>query len=311
MSKEKEKRGDESEYLVASSPDYRTGTGSAANTPQFEARQAVAAPNSKATHPAPKKRKTVTPNPMISKPRKAPPPPAVRLERRASERPPPDTAPKTKTKAAASSSKIVSAEFVHSSDESDVDDDGEAASSPVAPIHQSHSPAHRQPSGDEDEDAEGDSDDDGGLEIEIPDARPVRRGNGALASLGLGQTLGVGHLKSPGHGPISLASATSSAAGSPNPNAFESHRNRSAQEEIDFGDLGGDDAEGEEEDEEEYNDRDIEPMDLGPPVRQGTSGHDRKASMAGVALDDDEDDLEKMMMAGLVDGDSSEESEEE
>ncbi|KAH7383769.1 RNA polymerase II transcription elongation factor-domain-containing protein [Pyrenochaeta sp. MPI-SDFR-AT-0127] len=298
LSKEKEKRGDESEYHFASSPDYRTGTGSAANTPQFGARQPAAAPQPKANLPAPKKRKTATPNPMISKPRKTQPPPAVRLERRASERPPPAAAPKTK-------------KFIHSSDESDVDADGDAASSP-APVHQSRSPARHQPSDDdEDDDAEGESDDEGGLEIEETDAHPVRRGNGALASLGLGQNLGVGYLKSPSHGPISLASATSSVAGSPNPNAFENHRNRSTQDEIDFGDLGGDDGEGEEEDEDDYHNRDIEPMDLGPPARQGTSGHDRKASMAGVALDDDEDDLEKMMMAGLVDGDSSEESEEE
>ncbi|KAF1848843.1 uncharacterized protein K460DRAFT_330189 [Cucurbitaria berberidis CBS 394.84] len=297
LSKEKEKRGDESEYHFASSPDYRTGTGSAANTPQFGARRPAAAPAPKAkakvTEPVPKKRKTATPNPMVSRPKKAQPPPTVRLDRRAT-----DSLPKSKAKGdAPPASKIKSKELVDSSDDSEIDADGEA--SPPAPTRTSLSPIHDQQSDNEDEDAEGDSDDDGGLEIEVPDARPPRRGNGALASLGLGQNLGVGYLKSPSNGPISLASATSSAAGSPNPHAFTSRNNRNTQDEIDFGDLGGEDAEGEDEDEEDYNNRDIEPMDIGPPARQGTTGHE-----------EDEDDLEKLMMEGLG-GNSSEESEEE
>lgn len=307
LSKEKEKRGDESEYHFASSPDYRTSTGSAANTPQFGARRPTAAPvpKTKPAEPVPKKRKNVAPNPLV-KPKKGQQAPSVHIERRAT-----DNAPKPKGKAAAPpASKIKSKEIVDSSDDSDMDADGQVASSPPAPRRRSPSPVHEQPSDNEDEDAEGDSDDDGGLEIEVPDERPPRRGKGALASLGLGQNIGGGgYLKSPSHGPMSLASAASSAAGSPNPQAFGSRNGRNAQDEIDFGDLGRDDAEGEEEDEEDYNIRDIEPMDIGPPARQG--GHERKASAAGVAVEEDEDDLEKMMIEGLVGGDSSEESEEE
>ncbi|KAF1941132.1 hypothetical protein EJ02DRAFT_210218 [Clathrospora elynae] len=289
LAKEKEKRGDESEYHFASSPEYRTGTGSAVNTPQFGARQtAAAAPVRKAAAPAPKKRKTATTNPMLSRPKKAQPPPAVRLQRTAT-----DTTPKSKAKAAAPpASKIKSSEVVHSSDDSD----GEVASSPPAPT----SAEQGQRYNDEDEDAEGESDDDEHLET-----RPTRRGNGALASLGLGQNIGAGHPRSPSNGPISLASAANSVQGSPNP------RSRNMQDEIDFGDLGGEDAEGEDEDEEEYNNRDIEPMDIGPPARQETTGHDRKASMAGEAEEDEEDDLEELMRKGLMGGDSSEESEEE
>jgi hypothetical protein len=303
LSTEKEKRGDESEYRYASSPDYRTGTGSAVNTPQFGARApAAAAPALKAaTAPVPKKRKTATTNPMV-KPKKAQPTPAVRLQRTATDA---TIKPKPKAKPAAPpTSRIKSSEVIHSSDESE----GEAASSPVHPSpppskqHQQHH--------DEDDDAEGESDDEGGLEIEVPDERPPRRNNGALASLGLGPSLGASYLRSPSNGPISLASAANSdVEGSPNPH----RRNRNAQDEIDFGDLGGDDAEGDDDDEDEYNNRDIEPMDIGPPARQETTGHDRKSSMAGemVAADDDEDDLEELMRRGLEGGDSSEESEEE
>jgi hypothetical protein len=59
LGKEKEKRGDESEYNV-SSPDYRTGTGSAMNTPQFGARKptGVTASKAKPAEPAQKKAKT-------------------------------------------------------------------------------------------------------------------------------------------------------------------------------------------------------------------------------------------------------------
>jgi hypothetical protein len=234
------------------------------------------------------------------KPKKAQAAPAVRLQRPAT-----DTTSKPKAKPTAPpASKIKSSEVIHSSDESD----GEVASSPARP---SPPPEQRQQHHDGEDDAEGESDDDGGLEIEVPDARPPRRNNGALASLGLGQSLGAGYLRSPSNGPISLASAANSdVEGSPNPHA----RNHNAQEEIDFGDLGGDDAEGEDDDEDDYNNRDIEPMDIGPPARQETTGHDRKSSMAGevaTADDDDEDDLEALMMRGLEGGDSSEESEEE
>ncbi|KAI4910652.1 hypothetical protein J4E90_006907 [Alternaria incomplexa] len=300
LSKEKEKRGDESEYKYASSPDYRTGTGSAVNTPQFGARaSATAAPARKAAAiPAPKKRKTAATNPMV-KPKKTQATPAVRLQRTAT-----DTTPKPKAKPAAPpASRIKSSEVIHSSDESD----GEAASSPAhpSPPRQQHQ-QHHESDDDDDDDAEGESDDDGGLEIEVPDARPPRHNKGAMASLG--SNLNAGYLRSPSNGPISLASAANSdGEGSPNP-----RRNRNAQDEIDFGDLGGDDAEGEDDDEDDYN-RDIEPMDIGPPARQETAGHDRKSSMAGeaAAADDDEDDLEELMRRGLMGGDSSEESEEE
>jgi hypothetical protein len=291
LSKEKEKRGDESEYHFASSPDYRTGTGSAVNTPQFGARGSAAAPARKAVAPAPKKRKTVTTNPMV-KPKKTQPTPAVRLQRTATA----DSAPKSKSRAAAlPASKIKSSEVVYLSDESD----GGAASPPPTQSQQYH---------DSNEDAEGESDDDGGLEIEVPDARPPRRGKGALASLGLAQNIGTGYLRSPSNGPISLASAANSdVEGSPNPRA----RNRNTQAEIDFGDVGGEDAEGEDDDEEYGNDGDVEHMDIGPP-RQETGGHERKSSMGGEAAeDDDEDDLEALMRRGLEGGDSSEESEEE
>jgi hypothetical protein len=301
LTKEKEKRGDESEYRYASSPDYRTGTGSAVNTPQFGARPSAAAATARkaTTAPVPKKRKTATTNPMV-KPKKAQATPAVRLQRTAT-----DTTPKPKAKPAAPpASRIKSSEVIHSSDESE----GEAASSPV---HQSPPSQRQQQHHDQDDDdAEGESDDGGGLEIEVPDARPPRRNNGAMPSRSLGPSLNAGYLRSPSNGPISLASAANSdGEGSPNPHA----RNRHAQDEIDFGDLGGDDAEGEDDDEDDYNNRDIEPMDIGPPARQETAGHDRKSTMPGevAAADDDEDDLEELMRRGLEGGDSSEESEEE
>ena len=300
LSKEKDKRGDESEYRYASSPDYRTGTGSAVNTPQFGARAPAATAQARkpVAAPVPKKRKTATTNPMV-KPKKTQPTPAVRLQRTATE-----TAPKPKGKAAAPPAhKIKSVEVIESSDESDA----EPASSPAPP---SPPPQQRQQQHHEDDDdAEGESDDDdGGLEIEVPDARPPQRNDPALRSLGLGPNLNARYLRSPSNGPISLASAANSdGEGSPN-----THRNRNAQDEIDFGDLGSDDAEGDDYDEEEYNDRDIEPMDIGPPARHDTNGNDRKASTAAEApADDDEDDLEELMRRGLEGGDSSEESEEE
>ena len=328
LNKEKEKRGDESEYHFASSPDYRTGTGSATNTPQFGPRKSAVAATSKAraTEPAPKKRKTAESTMFMRKKnaamKKAQPPPSIHLERRASERPAADAASKAKGKAAGPpASKIKSAEIIHSSDESDVDAEGEAepVSSPPRQTQRSPSPRYHPASDQEDEDAEGESDDDGGLEIEVPDARPPRpRNGGALASLGLGQNIGVGRgFRSPSNGPISLASATNSNQGSPNPHTFTPRKSRAQQEEIDFGDLGGvaEDAEGEEDDEDdggvqmEDADPDVEAMDIGPPARQGTSGHDRKPSMA--AEEDEEDPLYQEMMAGLAGGDSSEESEEE
>ncbi|KAF7577527.1 ell-associated factor protein, partial [Pyrenophora tritici-repentis] len=113
LSKEKEKRGgDESDYKYASSPDYRTGTGSAVNTPQFGARTSatsVAPARKPVTAPAPKKRKPAATNPMV-KAKKTQPTPSVRLQRTAT-----DPKPKAKGKAAEpAASKIKSAEIIHS-----------------------------------------------------------------------------------------------------------------------------------------------------------------------------------------------------
>lgn len=321
LTKEKEKRGggDESDYKYASSPDYRTGTGSAVNTPQFGARTqatSVAPARKPVTAPAPKKRKPAATNPMV-KAKKTQPTPSVRLQRVATE-------PKPKAKGKASepaASKIKSAEIIHSSDESD----GEVASSPARP---SPPPPQRQPpqqqqqqqeqhhsSSDDDDDVEGESDDDGGLEIDIPDAHPPRRNNNGLAP---NHGLGGGRFRpSANGGPISLESAVNSDA-ELSPMLHARNRNHQAEEEIDFGDLGGDDAEGEDDDDEdEDHDGDIEPMDIGPPVRHDAGGqHDRKGSVAVdipiPVADDDEDDLEELMRKGLLEGgDSSEESEEE
>lgn len=337
LAKDKEKRGDDSDYPGASSPDCRAGTGSAANTPQFGARKPAAATvaKPKAAEPAAKKRRTVEADPFMKKkpgPKKAqpPPPPSIQLERRASERPAPETAPKSRSKPAGPpASKIKSSELVHSSDDSDMDADAEAEPEHVAspPRHARRSPSPQRVQNldieEEEEDAEADSDGDGGLEIEVPDARPSRpRNTGALASLGLGQSLGAGGgFKSPSTGPISLASATSSVQGSPNPHNFTPRKNRAQDNSvIDFGDLGGDDdAEGEEDEEDEVEvdvedgNPDVDDFDIGPPARQST-GHDRKASMgaSGPAGEEDEDDpLYEEMMKGLIDGDSSSESEEE
>jgi len=319
LNKEKEKRGDESDYQAASSPDYRTATGSATNTPQFGARKPAVgtAPKPKAAAPAPKKRKTAESSMFMKKKtaaKKAQPTPSIHLERRASERPAPDAAPKPRGKAAGPpASKIKSAEIVHSSDDSDIDAEGEAepVSSPPRKSRRSPSPRYLDL---EDEDAEGESDDGGDLEIEVPDARPSRpRNGGALASLGLGSNLGMGGgFRSPSNGPISLASATNSNQGTPNAHAYKGREN----DVIDFGELGGveeeddDDVDVEMEDADGDADHDVDEMDIGPPARQSTSGHDPKASMA--APEEDEDDpLYAEMMAGLADGNSSEESEEE
>ncbi|KAL5118799.1 hypothetical protein ACEQ8H_003302 [Pleosporales sp. CAS-2024a] len=341
LTKDKEKRGDESEYYNASSPDNRAGAApaSAMNTPQFGARNkadAVAA-KPKSADVVPKKRKAAESGMFMKKKpcvKKTQPAPTISLERRASERPAPAAPPKTKGKAAGpSASKIKSAELVHSSDESDVDAEGdmEPVSSPPRQPQRSPSPRYQPVSDqeDDDDDAEGESDDDDGvLEIEVPDARSSRpRNGGALKSLGYGQNLGLGGgFRSPSNGPISLASATNSNHGSPNPHDFTPRKNRNLQDDsvIDFGDLGGDgdddDAEGDDDDDDDgelemdEGNHDVEEMDIGPPVQQSTGGLDRKASVAVVAAaieEDEEDPLYQEMMAGLADGDSSEESEEE
>ncbi|KAH8723480.1 RNA polymerase II transcription elongation factor-domain-containing protein [Phaeosphaeriaceae sp. PMI808] len=358
LGKEKEKRGDESEYYAVSSPDSRAGTGSTQNTPQLNARKpavvsATTAPKAKAkpAEPIPKKRRTAEADLFLKKKKpakkaqaQAQAPPSIHLERRATERPAPEVAPKPKSKPTGPpASKIKSSELVHSSDESDMDGDDlvQPRSPPARQIHHSPSPRYHPTSDHEDEDAEGESDDDGDLEIEVPDARPSGlRTGGALKNVGFNQKLGVGNgagFKSPSNGPISLASAASSVQGSPNPHNFTSRKGRTLQDDetIDFGDLGGvaEDAEGEDDDEDEEDneddgvleieDPDVDDIYIGPPARQSTSGHDRKASTAGAAPEEDEDDpLYDVFMAELAsEGDdlpgdgagdgSSEESEEE
>lgn len=346
LSAEKQKRGDESEYNVASSPDYRTGTGSALNTPQFTARKPAAAATTTTTKtkkPAtskaakalaqaarkPLKRKSPEPEKTVQK--KAPAktgPPAVRLERRATTQPKPEPAkPARKAAAPPPSSKIKSAEIVHSSDESDADADAEpepepepelASSpprSPTPPPPRHHSPSP-EPESDEDEEMEDVASGPSGLEleIEVPDARPASKPrHTALASLGLGQNLGLGYLKSPSNGPISLASAANSVEGSPNPHHITPRKNRGNLDDegvIDFGDTGGHS----DDDEDAYGeaeDGDVEPMDIGPPAQT------RRVSVGGAAVDEqepegeEEDPLYKEMMMGLAGGESSEESEEE
>jgi hypothetical protein len=195
-----------------------------------------------------------------------------------------------------------------------------------APPRRSPSPGHRfsdpeeEAAADDDDDAEGSSDndnDDGGLEIQVPDARPNSK---STSHLGVGRAR---VLRSPSNGPISLASATTSVQNSP------SSHPRAAAEEIDFGDLGGDDgdedAEGEEEEDDDDDggyangyanangdrdgDVDVVPMDIGPPARADS----KKQSLSAPGAEEDEDDpLFKEMMEGLAgDSSDSEESEEE
>lgn len=350
LGKGKDKRGDESPFPMPNSPDSRAGTGSAANTPLVVARKPAAAVSSKPKPqpvPRPRKRRSPEAEPFMTKKAPAKKPqatPTVRVERRASTHPKAEaTAPskpgrKTATKAAAPASKFKSAEIVHSSDESDDDAEGEVVSSPPAPapLRRSPEPVHHQPS-DHDEDDE-DEDDEGGfggggLEIEVPDERPAKPRHNALKSLGLGQNLGLGglgYLKSPSNGPMSLASVANSAEGSPNPRFTPSKPGRHDHVDddvIDFGTmdgLRGHDSDEEEEDEEavyeedaeEVDDRDVEPMDIGPPAQHQNNAPPsptRKMSVSGLVVDDEDDDpFTKQMMMGFVGGgDSSEESEEE
>ncbi|KAF2278898.1 uncharacterized protein EI97DRAFT_431142 [Westerdykella ornata] len=339
------KRGDESEY---GSPDYRTGTVSAKGTPVIPAKKAVTAAATQAG--SGRKRKEPEADPLVGRKTKSAAStttksdkktqqtatatmatttaPRVRLDHRATTHSKSDAKSKRSRKAAASSTgKVIkSAEIVHSSDEdSDGDDmhlDISTTRRPTSPPHATHDEAS-------DRDAEGFSDDSdmggagggGGLEIEVPDAHPHTRRPNALSSLGLGLG-GLGHLRSPSAGPISLASAANSVAGSPR----GSQRGARADEVIEFGDIGGgggseEEEEGEEEEEEgerdaegEWEDRDVEPMDLGPPAQgqETASGSVAQATTTTAPpVEEDEDDpLYKEMMEGLA-GDSSEESEEE
>lgn len=288
------KRKDAGEGGYASSPDSRASAPDVAvRTPVLPARRAVEAP---------KKRKaaSVFAAKPTAKGARAKELPTVHLQRRASERP----APSAKAKAApvSSGSKIKSAEFVAESDDSDVDAEGELDSAVESPRRAS--PGRRS---DDDEDAEGDDDDDedddddgggGDLEIEVPDAKPGRpdlHRNAShlhIASAAQGPP-------SPSNGPISLASAATSAANTPR---------RAPPAEIDFGDLGpDDDAEADDD-----GDGDVERMDLGSPEAPPARQEGRKSAGGRGAEEVDEDDpLYMEMMEGLAGGDSSEESEEE
>ena len=260
----------------------------------------AAVPKPKAAQPAPKKRKTAECSMFMEKKtaaKKAEPTPSIHLERRASERPAPDAAPKPRGKAAGPPApKIKSAEIIHSSDDSDIDVEGEPGPVSSLPRKSRRSPSPRYIDQD-DEDAEGESDDSGDSNFEVPDVGPSRPRNGsALASLGLGSNLGmVGGFRSPSNGPITLASATNSNQGTPNSHAYKGR----VDNVIDFGELGGveeeDDDDGEVEMEDADADHDVEEMDIGPPARQGRSRHDRKASMA-TADEDEEDPLYAEMM---------------
>ncbi|KAJ4350000.1 uncharacterized protein N0V89_008621 [Didymosphaeria variabile] len=311
------KTGNDSEYAFASSPDSRTGTGSAMNTPQVTARKPAAASSKpKATPqvaPKLKKRKSPEPESRAQKkvpPKKSAPPPAVRLERRATDNKP------TRKTAAPSSSKIKSAEIVHSSDESDADAEGEPDNASSPPAHPSPSPPHRHASPESDEDEEME-------DVGIEESQSSQSRTGALASLGLGQSIGQGYINSPAGGPISLASAASSVQGSPDPPTFTPHKSRTRHQVddgvIDFGDLGGGARSDDEEEDAEDDvmqgveeDRDVESINLGSPVQQQTApGGGVPLGADADAEEEEEDPLLKEMMEGLAGGDSSEESEEE
>jgi hypothetical protein len=310
MNAENAKAGNDSEYAFASSPDYRTGTGSAMNTPQVTARKPTAASSKPKAPPQaaakPKKRKSPEPErapPKKPAPKKQAAPPTVRLERRATDN-------KTARKPAPPpSSKIKSSEIVHSSDESDAD--AEPDNAPSSPARRSPSPPHRHtsPESDEDEDME---------DVGIGASQPSQPRTGALASLGLGQTIGQGYLNSPTGGPISLASAASSAQGSPDPHKGRT-RHHADDGVIDFGDLGGAAGSEDEEDDAEDDvmhdveeDRDVDSIHLGSPAQRTThDGMEGEADGDGEVDEEEEDPLLKEMMEGLAGGDSSEESEEE
>lgn len=332
-------RGYESEYAAASSPDYRTGTGSALNTPQFPANRKSAATTTAKSRPTPQaapkptRRKIQEPAQKVSA-AKIKQTPTVRLERRA-------TSPKLPRRPAVPpSSKIKSAEIVHSSDESDADEEGEVGNASSPPAQRSPLPAPRHPSPDSNEDGDGDGggggggDDDGDAndEMEDVDLPPMQRRNGALSSLNHGQSIGMGYSNSPGEGPISL-SAASSIQGSPNPHIFTSSKARRVQDDgvIDFGDLGGGVARSDDDDDdddaenegymEEEEDRDVDSYHLGSPAQPAhlpaNGGGISLGTNAGVEVDDadeeeeEEDPLLKEMMEGLAGGSESEESEEE
>jgi hypothetical protein len=277
----------------ASSPDHRSATAaSTANTP-------VSRPQ------PPKKRKTASVF-ANTKPAAKPAPkkaaPTINLERRATEHELPKK-PHSKPSAPTNTvgSKIKSTEFVQDSSDSDVDAEGEVDSSAPSPHHRqsrpSPSPGQRQDDLNSDAEGEEDDDEDAGygdagatysLEIEVPDARPNARNPSHLNVGG-----GARGPRSPSNGPISLASAA---------NSVENTPRRGAAEEIDFGDLGGEDDE---------DDEDVERMDIGPPARHDSRKSVSHGAPSAAAEVDEDDPLYMEMMEGLAGGDSSEESEEE
>ncbi|OCL04658.1 hypothetical protein AOQ84DRAFT_300376 [Glonium stellatum] len=319
-----------------SSPDV--GTGSAINTPRSEIGrstplvQARKQTTSASTAKAPQKQRPAAAKsaaqPLNQRKRKSPPPastttekkanptPSVRIDRRASTRPsgPSSTTTTTTTTKAStatsttkSSKQPKSSELVHSSD-------SEAESGP----------------------------DTAALTIEIPDAHPPRgqaRGRGALASLGLGQNIGLGgYLKSPSNGPISLHSAANSASGSPDSRAItpaqlrqQTQTQAQAKDEeeddgvIDFGDLGGDAGSesdvdevdaveaGYDDDDEEEVDLDVEVLELGPPATQQQPTKGQRVSVSGLGVsgvDDGDDDMDADFEAEMLQGLVSQEEEE-
>jgi hypothetical protein len=284
--KGKKEKGGAEERGYASSPDARGSqtARSTANTPALPARRAVEPP---------KKRKAAsvfTKKPAAKSAPKKPTAPTIHLQRKATE-----PASTSKTPALPPSSKIKSAEYVAESDDSDMDAEGDpdsTAPSPKQPQQQQRT-TYRTYSPPRDSDS--DSDEDrvrspayhDHLEIEIPDAKP----NNSNGNLHVGDNSNAG-TRSPSAGPISLASA-----------ANTPQRTRNAPEEIDFGSLEDEDAEGEEEEEEEEG----YVVDTGPPAGRKSGGGEVEAE----AEVDEDDPLYMEMMEGLAGGESSEESEEE
>ncbi|CAI6334188.1 unnamed protein product [Periconia digitata] len=261
------KNGDESEYnRGTSSPDYRTGTGSAMNTPQLSARKpnttTSTVPKTKApvsAKAAPKAKKPTSTATVAKKP-----PPAVRLERRATTDPkakakskltaPAPAKPAKPTKKAAAqppSSKIKSAEIVHSSDdESDADDDAPPPPSqePTQTQSQQRSPSPQPPPSQQNQthshDAAYDSDEEaydsdsaqsydggsglGGLEIEFedPDENASKPRGRQQQQRHPATAARLGYLNSPANGPISLASVASSVEGTPRTNRVKGRPGR-------------------------------------------------------------------------------------
>jgi hypothetical protein len=293
----KSKKGDEADKGYASSPDARAATphvGSATATPPA------------ARQPVQKKRKAAsvfaarpTAKPAAAAAVKKTVVPTVQLERKATA--PSTTTSKSSAAAAGSSgSKIKSAEFVQDSSEEeedvDVDAEGELDSgfpSPVPAHSLSHSRSHTHNNNNHSSDNEAEDDSDtSDLEIHIPDTNTATH---------LRPHTDNARRRSPSAGPISLASAATSVAGTP-----RQGRSGAGVEEIDFGDLGGE--EGEEE--EEFEEVGTGGRERERGERKSVGGNAGGGTAAEGDVDED-DPLFMEMMEGLAGGESSEESEEE